>query len=74
MAITGESPKAVAAESRRKVLAVMYLSLNVVSSVSLIMLNKIILSPLPRLNFHYTYCLTFFHVVATVVGATHSSI
>lgn len=56
---------AVAAESRRKALAALYLGMNVVTAVSLIMLNKVIMS---KLGFHYTYCLTFFHMVATVLG------
>ena len=59
----GETPKA--AEAKRKLLAALYLGMNVVTAVSLIMLNKVILS---KLGFHYTYCLTFFHMVATVLG------
>ena len=51
---------------RRLALAAAYLGLNVVSAVSLIAVNKVILS---RLGFHFTYTLTFFHTVATVVGA-----
>lgn len=43
----------------------LYMTLNVVSAVSLVLLNKTILS---TLHFHFTLCLTLLHTIATMTG------
>lgn len=43
----------------------LYMAVNVVSSVALVLLNKVILS---TLKFEYSICLTFFHTISTAIG------
>ncbi len=43
----------------------LYLTINVVASVLIVLLNKLIMS---SLGFRFSICLTLFHTVATTVG------
>ena len=54
----------------RRLSAAGYMALNITSAVLVVFTNKYVLSPRERggLGFSFTFCLTFLHSIATVLG------